>query len=128
MSQAIHSDKAPAAIGPYSQAVKAGDTVYLSGQIPLNPETMEVVEGDISVKTRQVFNNLSEVAKAAGTELTNAVKINISVTDLNDFAAVNAVMEEFFEQPFPARACVQVAALPKGVPVEIEAILYCPNV
>lgn len=127
MSQAIHSDKAPAAIGPYSQAVKAGDTVYLSGQIPLNPETMEVVEGDISVKTRQVFNNLSEVAKAAGTELTNAVKINISVTDLNDFAAVNAVMEEFFEQPFPARACVQVAALPKGVPVEIEAILYCPN-
>ena len=126
MSQAIHTDKAPAAIGPYSQAIKAGDTVYLSGQIPLDPATMEVVEGDISVKTRQVFNNLSEVAIAAGTKLTNAVKINISVTDLNDFAAVNAVMEEFFEQPFPARACVQVAALPKGVPVEIEAILYCP--
>lgn len=121
--QAIHSDKAPAAIGPYSQAIKAGDTVYLSGQIPLNPETMQVVDGDISVQTRQVFKNLSEVAVAAGSSLAAAVKINISVTDLNDFAAVNAVMEEFFEQPYPARACVQVAALPKGVPVEIEAIL-----
>lgn len=121
--QAIHTDKAPAAIGPYSQAIKAGDTVYLSGQIPLNPATMTVVEGDISVLTRQVFTNLSEVAKAAGGSLADAVKINISLTDLNDFAAVNAVMEEFFKQPFPARACVQVAALPKGVPVEIEAIL-----
>jgi len=121
--QAIHTDKAPAAIGPYSQAIKAGNTVYLSGQIPLDPVTMTVVEGDITVKTRQVFQNLSEVAKAAGGSLADAVKINISVTDLNDFADVNAVMEEFFEQPFPARACVQVAALPKGVPVEIEAIL-----
>ena len=121
--QAIHTDKAPAAIGPYSQAIKAGNTVYLSGQIPLDPTTMTVVEGDITVKTRQVFQNLSEVAKAAGGSLADAVKINISVTDLNDFADVNAVMEEFFEQPFPARACVQVAALPKGVPVEIEAIL-----
>jgi len=121
--QAIHTEQAPAAIGPYSQAIKAGDTVYLSGQIPLDPTTMTVVEGDISVKTRQVFNNLSAVAVAAGSSLADAVKINISVTDLNDFAAVNAVMEEFFQQPYPARACVQVAALPKGVPVEIEAIL-----
>ncbi len=121
--EAIHTNSAPAAIGPYSQAIKAGDTVYLSGQIPLDPKTMTVVEGDISRLTQQVFDNLQAVATAAGGSLADAVKINISLTDLNDFQAVNSVMETYFKQPFPARACVQVAALPKGVPVEIEAIL-----
>lgn len=120
---AIHTSKAPAAIGPYSQAIKADNTVYISGQIPLIPETMEVIEGDISAKTTQVFENLKAVAEAAGGSLKDAVKLNISVTDLNDFAAVNEVMASYFEQPYPARACVQVAALPKGVPVEIEMIL-----
>jgi reactive intermediate/imine deaminase len=120
---AIHTSKAPAAIGPYSQAIKADNTVYISGQIPLVPATMEVVEGDITVKTTQVFENLKAVAEAAGGSLKDAVKLNISVTDLNDFAAVNAVMASYFEQPYPARACVQVAALPKSVPVEIEMIL-----
>ena len=121
--QAIHSDDAPAALGPYSQAIRAGNTVYLAGQIPLHPVTMAVVEGDISSQTRRVFDNLNAVAKAAGGSLADAVKINISLTDLGDFDAVNAVMATYFEQPYPARACVQVAALPKGVPVEIEAVL-----
>ena len=124
--QTIHSDQAPEAIGPYSQAVKVSNTVYLSGQIPLDPATMQVVDGDISVLTSRVFDNLSAVAKAAGGTLNDAVKINISLTDLNDFQAVNAVMANYFNQPYPARACVQVAALPKGVPVEIEAILVLP--
>lgn len=119
----ISTDKAPAAIGPYSQAVKVGNTVWLSGQIPLDPASMTVVEGDISVQATQVFQNLAAVAEAAGGGLDDAVKINISLTDMSDFAAVNAVMERFFNQPYPARACVQVAALPRGVSVEIEAIL-----
>ena len=111
----ISTDKAPQAIGPYSQAVKAGNTVYLSGQIPLIAETMELIEGDISTQAEQVFKNLSEVAKAAGGSLNDAVKVNISLTDLGDFTAVNEVMAATFEQPFPARACVQVAALPKAL-------------
>ena len=119
----ISTDKAPQAIGPYSQAVKAGNTVYLSGQIPLIAETMELIEGDISAQAEQVFKNLSEVAKAAGGSLNDAVKVNISLTDLGDFAAVNEVMAATFEQPFPARACVQVAALPKGADIEVEVIL-----
>mgnify|MGYP000206328384 CR=1 FL=1 len=119
----ISTDKAPQAIGPYSQAVKAGDTVYISGQIPLVPETMEMVAGDIQDQTRQVFANLSAIAEAAGGTLDDAAKVNISLTDLNDFAAVNEVMASVFKQPFPARACVQVAALPKGSAVEIEVIL-----
>lgn len=119
----ISTGKAPAAIGPYSQAVKVGNTVWLSGQIPLHPETMEVVEGDITAKAEQVFRNLAAVAEAAGGSLEDSVKINISLTDLGDFGAVNAVMENFFTEPYPARACVQVAALPRGVSVEIEAIL-----
>ena len=119
----IATPNAPAAIGPYSQAVKVGNTVWLSGQIPLNPETMTVVEGDVSAQASQAFANLAAVAEAAGGGLNDAVKINISLTDMNDFAAVNAVMEQFCEEPYPARACVQVAALPKGVAVEIEAIL-----
>ncbi|MEH6571480.1 MAG: Rid family detoxifying hydrolase [Halioglobus sp.] len=119
----ISTPDAPQAIGPYSQATKVGNTVWLSGQIPLVPETMEVIEGDISAQATQVFNNLAAVANAAGGRLNDAVKINISLTDLADFAAVNEVMATFLEAPYPARACVQVAALPKGVAIEIEAIL-----
>lgn len=119
----IATEQAPEAIGPYSQAVKVGNTVYLSGQIPLIPGSMELVTGDISAQTTQVFNNLKAVAEAAGGSLNDAVKINISLTDLANFAEVNAVMAEFFAEPYPARACVQVAALPKAVDVEIEAIL-----
>lgn len=119
----LSTPDAPAAIGPYSQAVKLGDTVWVSGQIPLLPETMELVEGDISVQARQVFKNLSAIASAAGYGLNDAVKINISLTDLADFNAVNEVMASVLEAPYPARACVQVAALPKGASIEIEAIL-----
>lgn len=119
----ISTDKAPAAIGPYSQAVKVGDTVYLSGQIPLVPDTMEMVAGGIGEQATQVFNNLSAVAAAAGGSLDDAVKVNISLTDLGDFNAVNEVMKTFLKEPYPARACVQVAALPRGAMVEIEVIL-----
>ncbi len=119
----ISTPNAPEAIGPYSQAVKVGNTVWLSGQIPLVPGTMELVAGDIQVQARQVFSNLAAVADAAGGDLSNAVKINISLTDMADFAAVNEVMAEFLQPPFPARACVQVAGLPKGVAIEVEAIL-----
>ena len=119
----ISTGDAPAAIGPYSQAVKVGGTVWISGQIPLDPATMEVVEGDVTAQATQVFRNLAAVAEAAGGSLDDAVKINISLTDMNDFAAINAVMERFLAEPYPARACVQVAGLPRGVSVEIEAIL-----
>ncbi len=119
----IATPRAPAAIGPYSQAVKVGNTVWLSGQIPLDPETMTIVDGDAAAQARQAFGNLAAVAEAAGGSLDDAVKINISLTDMADFAAVNEVMEAFCNEPYPARACVQVAALPKGVSVEIEAIL-----
>ncbi|MFT5691061.1 MAG: reactive intermediate/imine deaminase [Oceanicoccus sp.] len=119
----ITTDTAPAAIGPYSQAIKVGDTVFLSGQIPLIPETMVLVEGGIKEQTTQVFANLSAVAIAAGGSLNDAVKINISLTNLEDFVEVNSIMAQFFSEPYPARACVQVAALPKGAAVEIEAIL-----
>jgi len=119
----ISTTAAPAAIGPYSQAVKVGNTVWLSGQIPLDPETMDVVAGDITAQATQVFHNLRAVADAAGGSLQDAVKINISLVDMGDFAAVNEVMASFLEEPYPARACVQVAALPRGVSVEIEAIL-----
>lgn len=119
----IATEAAPAAIGPYSQAVKVGNTVWISGQIPLDPETMTVVEGDISAQAERVFKNLSAIAEAAGGSLNHSVKINISLTDLGDFDAVNTVMKSFFAEPYPARACVQVAALPKGVAIEVEAIL-----
>lgn len=121
--QAIHSDGAPAAIGTYSQAIKTGNLVFLSGQIPLDPATMDVVDGDFDARARQVFNNLRAVAEAAGGDLNNIVKLTIFLTDLDNFAAVNSVMEEFFTQPFPARAAVGVASLPKGVDVEADAIL-----
>lgn len=120
---AISTTDAPQAIGPYSQAVKAGPTVWISGQIPLHPETMTMVEGDITVQATQVFQNLAAIAKAAGGDLDNAVKINISLTNLADFTAVNDVMASFFTQPYPARACVQVAALPKNANIEVEAVL-----
>jgi reactive intermediate/imine deaminase len=119
----ISTPDAPQAIGPYSQAVKAGNTVWLSGQIPLVPETMEIIEGGIVEQSRQVFTNLAAVAEAAGGNLNNAVKLNISLTDLGDFNQVNEIMAEFLAQPYPARACVQVAALPRGVAIEVEAIL-----
>ena len=119
----ISSPEAPAALGPYSQGIKVGNMVWLSGQVPLVPDTMELVEGDISAQATQVFQNLAAVAAAAGCTLDNAVKINISLTDMNDFAAVNEVMATFLQEPFPARACVQVAALPKGAAIEVEAIL-----
>lgn len=119
----IATQQAPAAIGPYSQAVKVGNSVWISGQIPLDPETMEVVEGDIAVQADRVFRNLEAVAQAAGGSLNDAVKINISLTDMQDFSTVNEVMKRYFCEPYPARACVQVAGLPKGVAIEVEAIL-----
>jgi len=119
----IHSDNAPAAIGPYSQAIQAGNLVFLSGQIPLVPATMEVVDGDFAARARQVFENLQAVAEAAGGNLNDIVKLTIFLTDLGNFATVNSVMESFFEQPFPARAAIGVASLPKGVDVEADAIL-----
>jgi reactive intermediate/imine deaminase len=119
----IHTNRAPEAIGPYSQAIKVNQTVWFSGQIPLDPETMELVGGDISAQTRRVFDNLQAVAEEAGGGLNDMVKINISLTDLENFAAVNAVMTDYFSEPYPARACVGVASLPKGAEVEIEAIM-----
>lgn len=119
----IQTDKAPAAIGPYSQAIKAGNTIYLSGQIPLDPQRMELVEGDIQAQARQVFNNLAAVCEEAAGSLQDIVKLNLYLVDLDDFARVNAVMEEFFEPPYPARAAVGVKALPKGSQVEAEAIM-----
>ena len=119
----IATESAPAAIGPYSQAVKVGNTVWISGQIPLDPDTMTCVEGGIEQQATRVFENLAAIAGAAGGGLNDAVKINISLTDLGNFAAVNGVMAQFFEEPYPARACVQVAALPKGVAIEVEAVL-----
>ncbi len=122
--QTIHTDKAPQAIGPYSQAVRAGDTVYLSGQIPLDPKTMQLVAGDIDAEIRRVFENLKAVAEAAGGSLANAVKVNVFLTDLAHFARVNEIMASYCSQPYPARAAVGVAQLPRGARVEIECILY----
>ncbi len=119
----ISTSSAPSAIGPYSQAIKAGNTVYISGQIPLDPETMEVIDSSFEASAEQVFKNLEAVAKASGGNLSDAVKVNISMTDLSNFATVNEVMMRYFDTPYPARAAVGVAALPKGVQVEVEAIL-----
>ena len=118
----INSDNAPSAIGPYSQAIKAGNTVYMSGQIPLDPKTMELVEG-FEAQTVQVFENLKSVAEAAGGTLKDIVKLNIFLTDLSHFATVNEVMSRYFAQPYPARAAIGVAALPRGAAVEMDAIL-----
>ena len=119
----ITTDNAPGAIGTYNQAVLAGDTLYISGQIPLVPETGEVVDGDFRRRAEQVFTNLAAIAEAAYMSLDQAVKVTIFLTDLAEFATVNEVMAERFNEPFPARAAVQVAALPKGVDVEADAIL-----
>lgn len=119
----ISTDKAPQAIGTYSQAVKTGTTVYMSGQIPLIPETMEMVEGDIKLQIHRVFQNLQAVANAAGGDLSDIVKLNIFLTDLSDFPQVNEVMAEYFQQPYPARAAIGVLALPKGAGVEMDAVL-----
>ncbi|MBV1914053.1 MAG: RidA family protein [Pseudomonadales bacterium] len=121
--QIISTDSAPAAIGTYSQAVKVGSTVYLSGQIPLDPKTMELVPGDIEQHIVQVFENLKAVADAAGATLDQIVKLNIFLTDLGNFALVNEVMARYFSQPYPARAAVGVASLPKGVAVEMDAVI-----
>lgn len=119
----ISTKDAPAAIGTYSQAVKAGDTVYLSGQIPLDPQTMNVIDGPFENRVRRVFDNLLAVANAAGGDFSNIVKLNIYLTDLGNFATVNEVMAEYFDEPYPARAAVGVKALPKGVDVEMDAVL-----
>lgn len=119
----IATDKAPQAIGTYSQAVKVGATVYLSGQIPLLPETMELVQGDMEAQIRRVFDNLSAVCIAAGGSLADIAKLNIFLTDLSHFSLVNQVMASYFQQPYPARAAVGVAALPKGAAVEMDAVM-----
>lgn len=123
----IATNDAPAAIGTYSQAVAAGGMIWLSGQIPLDPVTMALVEGDIEIEVRQVFSNLVAVAAAAGASLDDAVRLTVYLTDLGDFAVVNGVMEEILRPPYPARATVQVAALPKGARVEIDAVLVPGN-
>ncbi len=121
---AIHTADAPAAIGTYSQAIEVNGLVFLSGQIPLDPATMDVVKGDFEARARRVFDNLAAVAAAAGGSLDDVVKLTVFLTDLGNFATVNAVMEDYFHKPFPARAAVGVAALPKGVDVEADAILF----
>ncbi len=121
--QIIHTDKAPTAIGSYSQAVRAGNTVYLSGQIPLDPATMALVEGGMDAQISRVFDNLKAVAEAAGGSLNDIVKLNVFLTDLTYFALVNEIMSGYFHEPFPARAAVGVASLPRGVGVEMDAIM-----
>jgi reactive intermediate/imine deaminase len=119
----IHSPAAPAAIGPYSQAIRAGNTVYMSGQIPLDPKTMELVKGDIGVQIRRVFDNLAAVAEAAGGSLDDAVRLTVYLTDLAHFPRVNEIMAEYCKEPYPARAAIGVASLPRGAAVEVDGIL-----
>jgi len=119
----IHTQRAPAAIGPYSQAIRAGNTVYLSGQIPLDPATMELVKGDIRAEIRRVFDNLVAVSEAAGGSLDNAVRLTVYLTDLANFPIVNEIMAEYCREPYPARAAIGVAQLPRGAAVEIDGIL-----
>lgn len=123
MKKIIHTDNAPGAIGTYSQAVVTDNLIFISGQIPLDPKSMEIVSGDFKDRTHRVFKNLKNIANAAGRNLDDAVKVTVFLTDLDNFAAVNEVMAEYFQKPYPARAAVGVSALPKGVDVEIEAIL-----
>ena len=124
VKQAIHTANAPEAIGAYSQAIKVGQTVFISGQIPLEPGTMNIVDEDIRAQTHRVFNNLAAVAQEGGGNLDDVVKLTVFLTDLSHFAVVNEVMAEHFNPPYPARAAVGVAALPKGVPIEIDAIVH----
>ena len=123
----IHTDDAPAAIGPYSQAVRVGDTVYLSGQIALDPASMTLVEGGIEAQTRRVFDNLTAVCRAAGGELADVVKLQIYLPDLSHFETVNGIMKEYLSEPFPARAALGVRALPKGAEVEIDGVMVLPD-
>jgi reactive intermediate/imine deaminase len=125
--QAVQSADAPAAIGPYSQAIRVGDTLYMSGQIPLEPKTMQIVEGGIEAQANQVFRNLRAVAAASGAKLDDIVKLSILLTDLGEFAKVNEIMSSYFHAPYPARATYQVAALPRGARIEVEAILVVPG-
>ena len=120
----IQTEKAPQAIGTYSQAVKVDHTVYLSGQIPLVPETMTIIEGDIATQITQVFDNLKAVAEAAGGDLSDIVKLNVFLTDLSNFPIVNEIMGRYFQEPYPARAAIGVAALPKNAGVEMDAIMF----
>ncbi|MGH8122735.1 MAG: RidA family protein [Rudaea sp.] len=120
--QIIHSDNAPKAIGPYSQAVRVGNTIYLSGQTPLDPASGELVVGDVAAQTRRVFDNLQAVCAAAGITFSQIARVGIYLTDLNNFAAVNGVMKEYFREPYPARSTIGVAALPRNAQVEIDAI------
>lgn len=128
MKTIVSTENAPSAIGTYSQAVKVRNTVYLSGQIPLVPETMEVVDGGFAEQAEQVFKNLVAVCEAAGGEINDMVKVNIFMTDLANFATVNEIMSKYFAEPYPARAAIQVSALPKGVDIEIDGIMEIPNV
>ena len=122
MKQVIHTDSAPAAIGPYSQAIRIGDLLFVSGQVPIDPSTGAIVEGDISVQARQSLNNLKAILNAAGTNMGAVVKTTVFLADMNDFAAMNEVYAQFFQEPFPARSAVQVGRLHKDAKVEIEAI------
>jgi reactive intermediate/imine deaminase len=128
MKSIISTDLAPSAIGPYSQAVKVNNTVYLSGQIPLIPETMVVIEGGFSAQAEQVFKNLSAVCEAAGGCINDMVKVNIFLTDLSNFTIVNDIMARYFQEPYPARAAIQISKLPKDVDIEIDGILELPSV
>ena len=119
----IQTDQAPQAIGTYSQAVKTGNTVYMSGQTPLDPASMELVDGDMAAQIRRVFDNLSAVAEAAGGSLADIAKLNVFLPDLGHFALVNEIMAEYFSEPYPARAAVGVASLPKGAQVEMDAVM-----
>ena len=121
--QIIHTDRAPAAIGPYSQAVRAGNTVYFSGQIPLDPATGNLVDGDIAAQARRAFDNLKAVAEAADGSLDRIVRLGLYLTDLSQFAAVNAVMQEYFAAPYPARSTIEVSGLPKGAAFEVDAVM-----
>ncbi|AXI84190.1 RidA family protein [Xylella taiwanensis] len=121
--QIIHTEKAPAAIGPYSQAVCVGNTVYFSGQIPLDPATGTIVAGDLAAQVRRAFDNLKAVAEAANGSLANIVRLGLYLTDLEQFAVVNAVMQEYFQAPFPARSTIEVSGLPKGADFEVDAVM-----
>lgn len=123
---AIHSDHAPAAIGPYSQATRAGNLVFFSGQIPLDPQTGNLVEGDIATQARRAFDNLKAVCEAAGGTMDDIVRVGLYLTDLGQFAAVNAVMADYFQAPYPARSTIEVPALPKGAVFEVDAVLVLP--
>lgn len=119
----IHTDNAPAAIGPYSQATRAGNTVYLSGQIPVDPKTGEIVAGDVAAQARQAFENLKAICEQAGGSMDDVVRAGLYLTDLGEFAKVNAVMAEYFQQPYPARSTIEVSALPKGAQFEVDAVM-----